>query len=774
MKRWLLVPALALVAASCQDMNESATGPQESSSIPTFSHVGDPQSCLDLADHAPADGSAAPQQSPCDGRLPAGFTGTAGFYFLSPTTGSPTITETFQSGLASVLAVTVENTFCPIAGEPDGCSDATLPAVTEGTDSYGTSWKTRKKNDVLAESVWRVRVWAVAGADSILLGYRDIEWSNDPSQDQPADDPIKVVQLGSNENINFFLSEDVDTCPTTGALSLTCLITDQGQTLTVTGPMPGQEARLNVGPGNGINVFTLEWTGTCDESLGTDTPPLSCVVTAESPTLAQDAILEGSSIEICDPYPSVVIDGAAKVYVAKRDADALTALPWLSVTDCPVVPSSLVDASGLPGMLKTGLHRIASVFTAKPLVATSLVAGTSGGGRLRDLSDFQLTSLPEMAFEGSGGSVQPDEPVTATVRVRSRTDAAVEIPNTTVWFYPDTDGVLTCAAGADCVTDGAIAPGALGVVTGDDGLAVVDWVPGGSGDRTLTAVSCGTAVDGSDTPTDNPTGFILGDPTPDGTTSGCDRNPADPDDGTQGYANGTIANDRDPFEPYAEATDVNGDGFTEYEVALNDLPTTYTVSICAAPDIDGIKDDSWNDCAAGELEFPVNLPGGGKNSGAMATLRWLNTSDDLVLSVEVPRDSDESSTSLWFEFDSGFGSDLAASENDDLIGVQRKSGISVPSDRYLDATCAGSSGSSVCNAIDASQDVTAGVQFNGGTSGGFIFYEISHPLTGDSPQDFDLESGESVGLFLRLAVGNGAQGKTIWPGFRDYRVIQIQ
>ena len=89
MKRWLLVPALALVAASCQDLNESTMGPEESSSIPTFSHVGDAQSCLDLADHAPADGSAAPQQSPCDGRLPADFAGTAGFYFLSPTTGSP-------------------------------------------------------------------------------------------------------------------------------------------------------------------------------------------------------------------------------------------------------------------------------------------------------------------------------------------------------------------------------------------------------------------------------------------------------------------------------------------------------------------------------------------------------------------------------------------------------------------------------------------------------------------------------------------------------------
>ena len=62
-----------------------------------------------------------------------------------------------------------------------------------------------------------------------------------------------------------------------------------------------------------------------------------------------------------------------------------------------------------------------------------------------------------------------------------------------------------------------------------------------------------------------------------------------------------------------------------------------------------------------------------------------------------------------------------------------------------------------------------------GSSGGFVFYEISHPLRNSGQlQDFDLESGDSVGLFLRLAVGNGAQGKTIWPGFREYYVIPIQ
>ena len=64
-------------------------------------------------------------------------------------------------------------------------------------------------------------------------------------------------------------------------------------------------------------------------------------------------------------------------------------------------------------------------------------------------------------------------------------------------------------------------------------------------------------------------------------------------------------------------------------------------------------------------------------------------------------------------------------------------------------------------------DVTAGVQWD--AAGDFIFYELSHPLDSkDSPYDFLLEPGDAVGLFLRLAIGSGAQGKTMWPGFRMF------
>jgi hypothetical protein len=397
-------------------------------------------------------------------------------------------------------------------------------------------------------------------------------------------------------------------------------------------------------------------------------------------------------------------------------------------------------------------------------------AVSGGGGRLRDLSDFQLAVLPKAEkLSGDGASIAAGGSVTVQVQT---SDANEATPFTTIHFFPDPGGTAVCPstlpAGAACDDSS----GSAVFTTGDNGIASAVWTPGGSGTVELRALGCGVAVEGSDTPSvDGDGDFVLGDPAPDGVDGAgiayCDRDPGDPDDGSSGYANGPVTG-LDPFETKDDSGDV------DLEVALNDLPLVFTAQICSVT-VDGIKDPSWDECAAGERTFPVNLPGGGRNSGAMATLRWLNTPDSLILSVEVPRGSDESSTSLWFEFDSGPGSDGLPGENDDLIGVERTQGISAASDRYLDATCAASSGSSICSAIDpAGQDVTAGVQFNSSASGDFIFYEISHPLSSGQVEDFDLESGDSVGLFLRLAVGNGAQGKTIWPAFRDYHVISIQ
>ena len=766
MKRWLLVPVLALVAASCQDMNDSTAGPEEQTSVPSFSHTGPVTSCLDLADHPPS--SVTPQLSPCDGRLNGG---TDGFFFLPSLVANPSVSDPLVTGLASFLRVDAVNIDCP-TGE-DCSNPGTISAVAEGTGSYSASWKSRKKGNGSqpAESAWRVKVWLTNGSndapeDIRLLGYRDVILSNTPSADQPSDDPALVIQLGSNQNVPFYLTQDLDTCLTSGDFSVTCLIGNGGGTLNVNGPTGA--AQLNIGPENGINLFTLRMEN-CGTSLDVDVPLIGCRVEVESPTLAQTAILNESTIEICEVFDFGVGDFDA--YVLKVDEGGQTVLPPAAF-DCPVAVAS-GTGGGFRDLLAEGLGQVASLFTAQPLVATAMVGKVSGGGgRLRDLSDFQLAVLPKAEkFGGDGASIASGGSVTVEVKTTDVYDQTT--PFTTIHFFPDAGGSAVCPgtlpAGASCANDAAT--GNAVFTTGDNGIASAVWSPAGSGTVELRALGCGVAVEGSDTPDVDGNGdFILGTPAPDGVNGDgkawCDRDPTDSDNGTSGFANGPVTG-LDPFETKDDSGDI------DLEVALNDLPLVFTAQICSVT-VDGIKDASWDECAAGEQEFPVNLPGGGKKSGAMATMRWLNTPTELILSVELPRNADESSTSLWFEFDSGAGSDGTASTNDDLIGVERKSGASSESDRYLDATCAGSNGSSVCGAIDSSQDVTAGVQFNSSASGDFIFYEISHPLSSGEEQDFDLSSGDSVGMFLRLAVGNGAQGKTIWPAFRDYYVIPIQ
>ena len=306
------------------------------------------------------------------------------------------------------------------------------------------------------------------------------------------------------------------------------------------------------------------------------------------------------------------------------------------------------------------------------------------------------------------------------------------------------------------------------VETGKAGAQIL-FTPNTAGTVYVDVLGCGVAVPGQpDAYSDLGPFDVLG--VPNG-ADGCDRLRT----AETGFHNGPAVG-LDPF--------VN----EMYEVAINDRRFRIPITVCdpqTTATVDGIKESAW-DCAE-SFQFPVNLPGAGKGGGPRATLLWMNDADSLYLGVMVPREGDETDTSLWFEFDLGRNEDRAPPEpdaNDDLIGVIRDKkdtadpgtgAFGTPQDRYVDAGCANSSGSSVCDPStpEGSMDVTAGVQWD--AAGGFIFYELSHPLgSEDAPYDFLLKPGKSVGLFLRLAVGNGAQGKTIWPGFRDYRPIQIQ
>jgi hypothetical protein len=62
-----------------------------------------------------------------------------------------------------------------------------------------------------------------------------------------------------------------------------------------------------------------------------------------------------------------------------------------------------------------------------------------------------------------------------------------------------------------------------------------------------------------------------------------------------------------------------------------------------------------------------------------------------------------------------------------------------------------------------------------GNDGTYTVYELSHPLSGNPGQDFTLSvDNPTVGFFLTLNNGNGAQGNTQFPGFRQYLEIDFQ
>jgi hypothetical protein len=609
---------------------------------------------------------------------------------------------------------------------------------------------------------------ATAGADGVLgllqncdrdpLELQDGDTTDDGYANGPASgtdpfEPIDDNEVAINDlPITFTVNVR---CETLGVDSVTCPFGEDGGTLRIE---EGTQVEVVIGAGNGEREYTLEFVDGAD--IDVDVPVFGRLVrvTADPPfDFNFGERLNGSTISFCEETGTYETPGSSKLYVVQQDDQGTTALPEPDVpVTCPLFPTetSLLDLVG------DGVTYLASLVAPQQLVATSAVGSLSGGGgSVKRLSDFQLTVQASASAASTNlGTVRLGSPVTAQVDVENDGTA---VPDATVWFYADAYGSLDCVD-ANCTGPSGPADSGpvLGVITGVDGAARVDWTPGSSGSPVLRALGCGIAVPGSNTPpTAGPDGVL-------GLLQNCDRDPLELQDGDttdDGYANGTRAGN-DPFEPVLDT-----------EIALNDLPIEITAAVCGTQGTaipNGIREDAWN-CAE-SIPFPVNLSG--PSGQAEATLLWMNDKDHLYLAVELPRDAAESSTSLWFEFDAGTGSsaaDATADAFDDLFGLELKKGLTL-SDLHLTAKCAASEGSSVCGESDVANDVLGNVAYNGTAPDGFLFYELSHPLTGGGTQDFDLGVDDVVGMFLRLAVGNGAQGNTVYPDFRVYHEITIR
>lgn len=269
------------------------------------------------------------------------------------------------------------------------------------------------------------------------------------------------------------------------------------------------------------------------------------------------------------------------------------------------------------------------------------------------------------------------------------------------------------------VTNGSGPPtGVTSVLTDAAGMAALDWTLGPSGPNRLEASGLGIGlVAGADG-----THLILPPPGGDGV-----------------YADHT-----------GNVVDL-GRGVLHFDA-----------TVCSAgPDVDGAV-------ASGEYansaSFTANIQGG----STPAVVYWTNDCDNLYMALEVVSNQ-EVVNDLRFVFDND--NDGVPEIGDDVLFFERtKAGPHVFSDRHRPSRCNGQSDCSVAD--PGGNDGTAVFGFD--AVAGVSTYEMVHPLSsGDASHDFQLNLGDSVGFYLVLQIGKGAQGNTEFGDFESYTVINI-
>jgi len=175
--------------------------------------------------------------------------------------------------------------------------------------------------------------------------------------------------------------------------------------------------------------------------------------------------------------------------------------------------------------------------------------------------------------------------------------------------------------------------------------------------------------------------------------------------------------------------------------------------------IDGTFGAEW--ACASSLDFDANISGG----STPATVYWMNDGSNIYMAVRVLQASLDKANSLRIDFDNDGNGSVDA--GDDVIGYDAD--LAVALDMYLDRKCVNRSQSN-CGSDDTSFDVGGAVM----NDGSYTTYELSHPFGGDANgEDIMKYAGDALGFYLTLRSGNGAQGNTQVPGFRNYYPITI-
>lgn len=376
-------------------------------------------------------------------------------------------------------------------------------------------------------------------------------------------------------------------------------------------------------------------------------------------------------------------------------------------------------------------------FTAEAAPGDPATLVPTGGGVTQVVAS--VTSLSVLVTDAFG-NVVPDQDVTWSGDGLFSPTLSTTDGNglaTTAWTLGSTSG----PQGADA-TLGGLSVGYTATALADIPASIA--TSGGSGEY-----DGGSALPLSIIVTDQYGNAREGDPISWSATSGSIS--SDPTTGAGGVGNAVWTLGTEP-----------GDATATAMVGLVQATFEATIRGCVVT-VDGVVDvDEWS-CALedGDVRtFAANISGG----STPAEIRWQQRADSVYFLVRVQQSSLARRNSVRIDFDNTLD---GPSGDDDAIGFDENNGFF---DEYLTNRCV-NRGQSGCGSTDSNGQDGAGALANDGV---WTVYELSHPLDGDGLQDVSRTEGQSFGIFLSLTNGNGAQGNTQFPGFRQYLEIVVR
>ena len=753
MKRLGLATLAALFLVACQDGSPPTT--------PDGSHPN-----LAVKDGAHMVGTGAGNR--CEPGDPCEHV-----FFLPPLVPTP---EEFNGEFNPYLRPTVVVTELPqlSSGSPDDSPTTCVVGdtaalftgadISVGGDNYNVNFQT---GQYALESGRGYRICVQVGLTD--LGYRDIQ-PDDSGADIPRNpDQLPIYQFNNGSNIpikvrietGIFCQNDADCGEATLGADGGTFSTNSGYAGLYV-PEGGLDDYTNlVVEGVACNYATVYVDGDSVDAvirhLPIDLPQFPGCYEVYSPDgPVQFAENPGATVGVC--YDEAAVSAALGDEQAellqlhhKRSSDgiveALTAeqAPFVNCTDF-TTSAAEQDA---PGWLGT-FARAAQQFLL-PLIDPPALEATHkgfGGGGMEEGSpvvwalpaQFERVDGTEDGYGIEGEARVPDPVVKVTDQEGN------PVKNASVYFAEDPSGNGDVSyAGAATIS----VPGLPGtrVLTNAGGLASVDWILG-ENPNLLNAEGAGIGI-------------------------------ADGEEGSY-----------DPTTRVPPRTSARGPFADHYNddvgvVFLGKGILEFTATACE-PAGSGLSADG----VIGTGEYPNSrgfLASISGTSGAPATLYWGHDCESLYIGVQVTSGKDVKINRLRVDFDNDDDQDGTAEEFDDVaimdvVGLESDgTGILSLSDQFLTARCV-SRKQSDCGEDDTSDGGSFELEgaFKQTTVGGQIVwvYELKKPLNSTDPHDFAVGFGteplqRSVGAFITLQLGSGAQGNTQVPGFRDYQSLVV-